>query len=44
MKSNGDLVEDRDKRDLIVDDDDDDDKLIEDGGVDDNGWVRVVRE
>lgn len=46
MKSNGDLAEDRDKRDLIVDDDDDDDddKLTEDGGVDDNGRVRVVRE
>ncbi|XP_058948125.1 transcription factor 4-like isoform X1 [Pocillopora verrucosa] len=44
LKSNGDLAEDRDKRDLIVDDDDDDDKLTEDGGVDDNGRVRVVRE
>ncbi|XP_022797669.1 transcription factor 4-like isoform X2 [Stylophora pistillata] len=46
MKTNGDLAEDRDKRDLIVDDDDDDDddKLTEDGGVDDNGRVRVVRE
>lgn len=44
LKSNGDLAEDGDKRDLIVDDDDDDDKLTEDGGVDDNGRVRVVRE
>lgn len=45
MKSNGDLGDDRDSRDLIVDGEDDDDKLIDDGGDEfGNGRVRVVRE
>ena len=44
LKSNGDLGEERDSRDLIVDDDDDDDKLTEDGGDEGGGRVRVVRE
>lgn len=43
LKSNGDIGEDRDNRDLIVDDDIDDDKLTEDD-VDEGGRVRVVRE
>lgn len=45
MKSNGDLGDDRDSRDLIVDGEDDDDKLTDDGGDEPgNGRVRVVRE
>lgn len=45
MKSNGDVGEERDNRNLVVDDDDDDDKLTDDGGDDGGGGrVRVVRE
>ena len=45
VKSNGDIGEERDSRDLIVDDEDDDDKLTDDGGEDNTtGRVRVVRE
>lgn len=45
MKSNGDLGDEIDSRDLIVDGEDDDDKLTDDGGDEPGtGRVRVVRE
>ena len=43
IKSSGDIGEDINNRDLIVDDLDDDDKLTDDG-VEEGGRVRVVRE
>ena len=43
MKSSGDIGEDINNRDLVVDDLDDDDKLTDDG-IEEGGRVRVVRE
>ena len=43
IKNSGDIGEDINSRDLIVDDLDDDDKLTDDG-VEEGGRVRVVRE
>ena len=43
IKSSGDIGEDINNRDLVVDDLDDDDKLTDDG-IEEGGRVRVVRE
>jgi len=44
IKSSGDIGEDINNRDLVVDDDLDDDDKLTDDGVEEGGRVRVVRE